>query len=125
MWEDGPSFQATAGKSLYDDNQPIMRIRKAVITAAARGQNQLPLQTLVDRDGSPKSALRIILEEATSSGIEAVCLIIRPGDQTAYSLAAGDLASRIYRSSSRIPAATAMPFFAHANLSGVIRFCIW
>ena len=74
----------------------FMKIRKAVITAAARGQNQLPLQTLVDRDGSPKSALRIILEEAISSGVEAVCLVVRPDDQTAYSLAAGDLANRIH-----------------------------
>ena len=72
-----------------------MRIRKAVITAAARGQNLLPLQTLVDRDGVPKSALRIILEEATSSGVEEVCLVIRPGDQPAYAAAAGDLAPRL------------------------------
>ena len=57
-----------------------MRIRKAVITAAARGQNALPLQTLVDRDGVQKSALRIILEEATSSGVEDVCVVVRPGD---------------------------------------------
>jgi UTP--glucose-1-phosphate uridylyltransferase len=72
-----------------------MRIKKAVITAAARGQNLLPLQTLVDRDGMPKSALRIILEEATSSGVEDICLVVRPGDQAAYAAAAGDLASRL------------------------------
>ena len=72
-----------------------MRVRKAVITAAARGQNTLPLQTLVDRDGVAKSALRIILEEATSSGVEDVCLVIRPGDQAAYASAAGELASRL------------------------------
>lgn len=72
-----------------------MRIRKAVITAAARGQNLLPLQTLVDRDGVQKYALRIILEEAISSGVEEVCLVVRPGDQAAYAAAAGDLASRL------------------------------
>src|SRR5947209_17891697 len=72
-----------------------MKIRKAVITAAARSQHTLPLQTLVDRDGAPKSALRIILEEATSSGVEAVCVVISPGDQGAYAAAAGDLASAI------------------------------
>ena len=44
-----------------------MKVRKAVITAAARGQNALPLQTLVDRDGVQKSALKIILEEAIST----------------------------------------------------------
>ena len=72
-----------------------MRITRAVITAAAPGQNNLPLQTLVDRDGVAKSALRIILEEATSSGIEEVCLVVRPGDQEAYAAAAGDLRGRI------------------------------
>jgi len=72
-----------------------MRIRKAVITAAARGQNALPLQTLVDRDGVQKSALRIILEEATSSGVEDVCVVVRPGDQSSYAAAAGDLGSRL------------------------------
>lgn len=72
-----------------------MRIGKAVITAAARGQNLLPLQTLVDRDGVQKYALRIILEEAISSGVEDVCIVVRPGDQAAYAAAAGDLASRL------------------------------
>ena len=40
-----------------------MEIKNAIITAAATGQRTLPLQTLVDRDGVPKSALRIIIEE--------------------------------------------------------------
>ncbi|HXE54760.1 MAG TPA: sugar phosphate nucleotidyltransferase, partial [Tepidisphaeraceae bacterium] len=73
-----------------------MRIRKAVITAAARGQNLLPLQTLVDRDGISKSALRIILEEAISSGVEEICLVVRPGDQSAYAAAADELSSRLH-----------------------------
>ena len=34
-----------------------MDLRKAVITAAGKGQRGLPLQTLVDRDGITKSAL--------------------------------------------------------------------
>src|SRR5205807_3852798 len=63
--------------------------------AAARSQHTLPLQTLVDRDGVTKSALRIILEEATSSGVEEVCVVISPGDQKAYAAAAGDLAPAI------------------------------
>ena len=67
-----------------------------MITAAARGQNALPLQALVDRDGVQKSALRIILEEATSSGVEDVCVVVRPGDQSAYAAAAGDLGPRLH-----------------------------
>ncbi|HYO83459.1 MAG TPA: hypothetical protein VES20_18805 [Bryobacteraceae bacterium] len=47
-----------------------MKIRKAVITAAARGQRALPLQTLIDRDGEERSLLAILVEEALSSGVE-------------------------------------------------------
>jgi UTP--glucose-1-phosphate uridylyltransferase len=72
-----------------------MKIRKGVITAAGRTQRGLPLQTLVDRDGTQKSALRIILQEATSSGVEEVCAVITPGDQKLYSEAAGELAGRL------------------------------
>lgn len=73
-----------------------MKIRKAVITAAGPNQRALPLQTLVDRDGVQKSALKIILEEAASAGAEQICLVINPGDQRAYSDAAGDVAGRIH-----------------------------
>lgn len=73
-----------------------MDIKKAVITAAARSQRQLPLQTLVDRDGTTKSALRIILEECREAGIEDICVVVCPGDQSAYAAAAGDLGARLH-----------------------------
>jgi UTP--glucose-1-phosphate uridylyltransferase len=66
-----------------------MDIRKAVITAAGRGQRALPLQTLVDRDGAEKSALEIIVEEVIAAGIDEVGLVIAPGDAGAYAAAAG------------------------------------
>jgi len=72
-----------------------MKIKKAVITAAGRNQRALPLQTLVDRDGVGKSALKIIIEEAVSTGVEEVCVVIAPGDREAYTRAAGDLAGRL------------------------------
>lgn len=72
-----------------------MEIKKAIITAAGKTQRTLPLQTLVDRDGVPKTALRIILEEVLSAGVEQVCVVVCPGDQTAYASAAGNLASRL------------------------------
>jgi UTP--glucose-1-phosphate uridylyltransferase len=72
-----------------------MNIRKAVITAAGRGQRTLPLQTLVDRDGLEKKALRIVLEEVISAGVDEVCLVIAPGDQAAYAEAAGEYATRL------------------------------
>lgn len=72
-----------------------MNIKRAVITAAGRNQHSLPLQTLVDRDGVQKSALRIIIEEALSSGVEDICLVISPGDQAAYRAAAGDFHGKL------------------------------
>jgi UTP--glucose-1-phosphate uridylyltransferase len=73
-----------------------MHIRKAVITAAARSQRGLPLQTLVDRDGGEKRALEIILEEAISAGVEEIGLVTAPGDEEAYRAAAGNYASRLH-----------------------------
>lgn len=66
-----------------------MKIRKAVITAAGRAQRGLPLQALVDRDGTAKSALQIIIEEAAAAGVEEIAVVIAPGDQAAYANAAG------------------------------------
>ena len=73
-----------------------MNIRKAVITAAHPEQRNIPLQTLVDRDGVKKSALQIIIEEIVQAGIEEIALVICPGDQGAYTKAAGPHASRLH-----------------------------
>ena len=73
-----------------------MKIRKAIVTAAGRHQRNLPLQTLVDRDGVERSALRIILNEATGAGIEEICVVVCPGDQKAYAHAAGDCVDRLH-----------------------------
>ncbi len=72
-----------------------MQIRKAVITAAGRGQRALPLQTFVDRDGAEKSALQIILEEALAAGVEEVGLVVVPGDEAKYAEAAGKYRDRL------------------------------
>ena len=72
-----------------------MEIKKAVVTAASKNQRTLPLQTLVDRDGSPKTALCIIVEEVLQAGIEEICLVIHPGDRSAYTAAAGPHVGRI------------------------------
>ncbi|MFI5378253.1 MAG: sugar phosphate nucleotidyltransferase [Tepidisphaerales bacterium] len=73
-----------------------MKIRNAVVTAAGPGQRALPLQALVDRDGQQKSALQIVIEEAVAAGIEQICVVICPGDQSAYSQAAGNQAGRLH-----------------------------
>jgi UTP--glucose-1-phosphate uridylyltransferase len=69
-----------------------VQIRKAVITAAARGARLYPVADTVqkamlpfiDRDGINKPVLQIIAEEALESGIEEICVICAPGDEARY-----------------------------------------
>ena len=72
-----------------------MEIKKAIITAAGKTQRSLPLQTLVDRDSNTKTALRIIIEEILSAGIQEICIVVCPGDQDAYAAAAGQHRGRL------------------------------
>ncbi len=72
-----------------------MKITKAVITAAGKGQRNLPLQTLIDRDGQQKSVLSIILNEVAQSGVDEICIVIHSNDEAAYRSVAGDHAGRI------------------------------
>jgi len=72
-----------------------MEIKKAVITAAGKGQRSLALQTFVDRDGTQKPALVIIIEEVVEAGVDELCVIVHPGDVEVYRSAAGRYASRI------------------------------
>jgi len=70
-----------------------MKVTKAVITAAGRGQRSLPLQTLTDRDGAEKSLLRIIVEEVLRAGVEEIGVVVQPGDAEAYAAVIGDVAA--------------------------------
>jgi UTP--glucose-1-phosphate uridylyltransferase len=72
-----------------------MEIKKAILTAAGKHQRSLPLQTLVDRDGTPKSALSILVEEILAAQVEEICVVISPGDEKAYTAAAPQHASRL------------------------------
>ena len=72
-----------------------MKITKAIITAAGRGQRSLPLQTLIDRDGQQKSVLSVIVEEVTRAGITDMCFIIHPDDEHAFRSVAGDYARHL------------------------------
>ena len=67
-----------------------MKIGKAIITAAGKGQRRLPLQTLIDRDGQQKSVLSVIIEEVRRAGINDTCLVIHPDDEVAFRSVAGD-----------------------------------
>lgn len=72
-----------------------MAIKKAVITAAARAQRTLPLQTLIDRDGNEKSLLRILIEQSLAAGIENIAVVVFPGDEYSYEQSAGSYASSV------------------------------
>ncbi|PJJ58723.1 UTP--glucose-1-phosphate uridylyltransferase [Hymenobacter chitinivorans] len=69
-----------------------MKIKKAVITAAARGQRLYPVADtiqkamlpVVDVDGLHKPTIQIIAEEAFGSGIEELCVVCAPGDGPRY-----------------------------------------
>jgi UTP--glucose-1-phosphate uridylyltransferase len=69
-----------------------MNIKKAVITAAARGERLYPVSDtvqkamlpMVDTDGINKPIIQIIAEEAFSGGIEEICIICAPGDEKRY-----------------------------------------
>jgi UTP--glucose-1-phosphate uridylyltransferase len=89
-----------------------MRVRKAVITAAGRSQRTLPLQVLVDRDGSEKPVLRILIEEALRARVEEILVVVAPGDQAAYTRTAGEHAGRLKFAEQAEPLG-----YAHAVLS--------
>jgi UTP--glucose-1-phosphate uridylyltransferase len=72
-----------------------MRIRKVLVTAANPRQRTLPLQTLIDPQGEPKSALQVVLEEADGAGIEEFGVVVCPGDEAAYAEACGALRARV------------------------------
>ena len=65
-----------------------MRIQKAVITAAGPNQRELPLQTLIDRDGQEKSVLSILIEQALTANIQEICVVVWPDDAARYAQAA-------------------------------------
>ena len=68
-----------------------MNVSKAVITAAGKGQEQIPLQTLIDRNGKPCSTLSVQLAELADSGISEVAIVINnEADEALFRKAAGE-----------------------------------
>lgn len=72
-----------------------MKVKRALITAAGSDGQKLPLQWLVDRDGTAKTALAIIVEEAVTAGAHEIGIVVRPGDEADFRAAAGAAASRL------------------------------
>jgi UTP--glucose-1-phosphate uridylyltransferase len=111
------------------------RIRKAIIPVAGRATRHRPaslavpkaLFPLVDRDGTTKPVLQLILEEAFASGIEQACVVTGPGEDAPYrryleALAgreAGDVSGRVDWTARVSFAIQASPAgFGHAVLCG-------
>jgi UTP--glucose-1-phosphate uridylyltransferase len=72
-----------------------MPITKALITAANPLQRTLPLQMIIDQHGEQTSALHVLLREAAGAGVDEFCVVVCPGDETAYADACGTLRSRV------------------------------
>ena len=102
-----------------------MHIRKAVITAAGRSQDRLPLQRFVDVDGTEKTALQIIMEEVIAAGVEEVCVVVRSGCQQTYREAAGDFARLLAFVEQPAPLATARPSIGPPRSSASNRSFTW
>lgn len=83
-----------------------MKIKKAVITAAARGERLYPVADtiqkamlpVIDIDGLHKPVIQIICEEAFSSGIEEICVVCAPGDGERYISAFTSLKENLLKS---------------------------
>jgi len=71
-------------------------VRKAIITAAARAQRALPLQTLIDGDGDKKALLCILIEQSLAAGADEIAIIVWPGDEASYAQACGPHASSVH-----------------------------
>jgi UTP--glucose-1-phosphate uridylyltransferase len=69
---------------------------KAVVTAAGRAQRHLPLQSVVDRGGMPRSACELFVEELASAGIEEIAFIICPGDEPLYREALSESRTKVH-----------------------------
>lgn len=72
-----------------------MKVRKAVITAAGEHHSNLPLQSVVDREGRPGTALHRTLDEVVEAGIDQIAIVVRPGQADRYLSAAETHASRL------------------------------
>lgn len=83
-----------------------MKIKKAVITAAARGERLYPVADtiqkamlpVIDTDGLYKPVIQIIAEEAFASGIEEICIVCAPGDGERYQNAFKSLRENLIKS---------------------------
>ena len=105
--------------------QVLMKIKKAVITAAARNERLYPVATTVqkamlptvDLDGINKPIIQIIAEEALQSGIEEICIVCAPGDEERYL----DSFQSLYTTSLKIRSQSKWAETQAINIKNVLR----
>ncbi len=66
-----------------------------MVTAAAAGQRNLPVQTLIDQEGNACSVLHLVIEEILRARVEEIGIVVWPGDEAAYAKVAGNHAGRL------------------------------
>jgi UTP-glucose-1-phosphate uridylyltransferase/mevalonate kinase len=85
----------TLGLDCYNITVPkSVAVRKAVVTLAGYGTRVFPATkvtkkeflTVIDTDKLVKPMLLILLESLVQSGIEEICLVIRPGEERLYDI---------------------------------------
>ncbi len=95
-----------------------MQISKAVVTAARQQQRNLPIQTLFDQHGKERSVLSLVVEEATSAGIEDICIVVWPGDEERYSRLLSEQPARLTFIGQREPRGYAHAVFCAREFVG-------
>ncbi|MCZ2154178.1 MAG: UTP--glucose-1-phosphate uridylyltransferase [Bryobacterales bacterium] len=90
-----------------------MKISKGLITAAGEPHRRLPLQTLVDSDGVPRTVLAMLVSEVLGSGIEQVLVIVPPGEEEMYARATEGFGDSLHFARQEGP-----PGYAQAILCG-------
>lgn len=72
-----------------------MQVRKAIITAAGSSQSHLPLQSVVDRTGTVRTALELLLDDIATTEVDQIAIVICPGMAEQYRQAAGTHVERL------------------------------
>ena len=95
-----------------------MKVKKAVITAAAPYQRKLPLQTLYNQEGINKSVLEILVEEVIHAGINEICVVTHPEDETSYKSVLGSFEGQVKFLHQKKPLGYGHALFCAADFTG-------
>lgn len=72
-----------------------MQVLKGLITAAGEPHRRIPLQTMVDRDGTVRTVLAMLVNEVAAAGIQEIGIVVPQGEEDAYARAVPDASVRL------------------------------